>query len=127
MEWKLFCMTFFVVFLAELGDKTQITTMCLAAGNSDKRWTVFYAAASALVLSSLIGVVVGQIISLYVNMRVIRIGAGILFVALGIFYILGSPGFEDKKRALFPGGRENMIETESRTNATAKDQSITEK
>ncbi|NDY43663.1 TMEM165/GDT1 family protein, partial [Dissulfurirhabdus thermomarina] len=58
MDPKLFLTTFTAVFLAELGDKTQLATVGFAAG-SGARWTVFAAASSALVLSTLVGVLVG--------------------------------------------------------------------
>ena len=83
MDAKLFLVTFFAVFLAELGDKTQLATMSFAAGNRHALWLVFAASALALVTTSAIGVLAGSVIASWVDPRTIRIGAGILFILIG--------------------------------------------
>jgi hypothetical protein len=83
MDIKLFLVTFFAVFLAELGDKTQLATMSFAAGNRHALWLVFGASALALVTTSAIGVMAGSVVASYVDPRAIRIGAGILFILIG--------------------------------------------
>jgi len=83
MDLKLFLVTFFAVFLAELGDKTQLATMSFAAGNRHALWLVFAASALALVTTSAIGVLAGSVIASWVDPRTIRIGAGVLFILIG--------------------------------------------
>jgi putative Ca2+/H+ antiporter (TMEM165/GDT1 family) len=81
---------FVTVFLAELGDKTQLATMLFASDQRLSRVQVFLAASSALVLSSLLAVVLGAAISEYVSPRVLKIVAGIGFVAIGVWILLGA-------------------------------------
>lgn len=82
MDLRAFFTTFGLVFLAELGDKTQLTTMSMAA-TSDRRWLVFAASASALVLSSLVAVLAGEFVRTRVDPVLIERVAGALFVAIG--------------------------------------------
>ena len=86
MDWKLLISTFGVVFLAEMGDKTQLATLALAAGGS--RWSVFLGAGLALVATSAIAVLLGGIVARYVDPVWIHRGAGVLFLVLGILYLL---------------------------------------
>ncbi len=88
MDWKLLATTFAAVFLAEMGDKTQIATMSLAAGGS--RWPVFLGAALALIATTAIAVAVGEAVSRLIPPAWIRRGAGVLFLALGAVYLFGS-------------------------------------
>ncbi len=88
MDWRIAATTFAAVFLAEMGDKTQIATMTFAAGSS--RWPVFLGAALALVCTTAIAVAVGEAVSRLVPPVWIRRGAGALFVALGVVYLFGS-------------------------------------
>jgi Ca2+/H+ antiporter, TMEM165/GDT1 family len=87
MDWRLFFSTFFAIFLAEMGDKTQLATMSLAAGSS--RWVVFAASASALVATSLVAVLVGEGLSRLVPQIWIKRAAGALFIVLGVVFVLG--------------------------------------
>lgn len=80
--------TFGLIFLAELGDKTQLTTMMLAA-QSDSATAVFVGAAVALVLSALLGVVFGEAITRVVPQQYIHIGAGVAFIGLGLLLVTG--------------------------------------
>lgn len=82
MNWKLFLSTFVMIFLAELGDKTQLSVVSRAASAS-ARWTVFVAASLALVVSTLVAVLWGGLLSRYVPERYIKIGAGALFLLIG--------------------------------------------
>ncbi len=88
MAWKIFLTTFGLVFLAELGDKTQLATMLLAA-EKKSIWPVFFGSALALVLSSFIGVLAGTAISRIIPMNYIQIGAGAAFILLGILLLWG--------------------------------------
>lgn len=88
MVWKTVFSTFFLVFIAELGDKTQLATMLLAAKSSSPT-SVFIGSALALVLSSLVGVLAGSAITRVIPPHFIQLGAGVAFVVLGIFLIIG--------------------------------------
>jgi putative Ca2+/H+ antiporter (TMEM165/GDT1 family) len=87
MDWKIFASTFTAIFLAEMGDKTQLATMTLAAGHS--RWTIFLGAAAALVAASAIGVLVGGAISKVIAPIWIQRAAGVMFVGMGLFFLFG--------------------------------------
>jgi putative Ca2+/H+ antiporter (TMEM165/GDT1 family) len=84
MEWKILLTTFGMVFLAELGDKTQLATFCLSA-DCDSKISVFLGSALALVLSSLIAVMLGEAVSRVVSPNTIKIGAGCFFVVVGAY------------------------------------------
>ena len=86
MDIKLLLTTFGLVFLAELGDKTQLATVCFSA-DCDSRVSVFLGSAGALVLSSLIAVVFGAAISRFIPSNYIKIGAGVFFVIVGIWIL----------------------------------------
>jgi putative Ca2+/H+ antiporter (TMEM165/GDT1 family) len=83
MDWKVFATVFGTVFLAELGDKTQLATVVFAAKSTVSLWTIFAAAATALVLTSAIGVVMGGIVEQYINPRYLSYAAGIGFIVIG--------------------------------------------
>ena len=94
MDYKLMFTTFGLVFLAELGDKTQIATFCFAA-ESKSRLSVFLGSASALILTSLLAVIIGCEVSKYIPESYIKRGAGVLFILLGAwmaFFDQESPG-----------------------------------
>ena len=84
MDIKLLMTTFGLVFLAELGDKTQLATFCFSA-DCDSRLSVFLGSAGALVLSSLLAVMFGAAISRVVPPNYIKIGAGLFFVLVGVW------------------------------------------
>jgi Ca2+/H+ antiporter, TMEM165/GDT1 family len=86
MDWKLFASTFAAILLAEMGDKTQLATMSLAAGSS--RWVVFAAAAMALVATSAIAVIAGEAVARLVPVIWVKRAAGLLFIVLGVAYLL---------------------------------------
>jgi putative Ca2+/H+ antiporter (TMEM165/GDT1 family) len=87
MDWKTFWTVFGTIFLAELGDKTQLTTMTYAA-SSKAGFSVFLGAAVALTLTSLVGVALGQILTRYIPAHSIRIAAGIFFILIGIWMLI---------------------------------------
>ena len=87
MDFKILFTTFGMIFLAELGDKTQLATLCFAA-ESKSRMSVFVGSASALVLTSLLGVLCGSVVSRFVSPEHIKIGAGALFIVLGLWMLL---------------------------------------
>jgi putative Ca2+/H+ antiporter (TMEM165/GDT1 family) len=83
MDPKLFATVFVTVFLAEMGDKTQLATVLYASENRGGRGTVLLAAASALVLVTAIGVLAGDLVGRQVPARVLRWVAGLGFLAVG--------------------------------------------
>ncbi|MCI0491153.1 MAG: TMEM165/GDT1 family protein [Blastocatellia bacterium] len=88
MDFKLFATVFATVFIAEVGDKTQIATFLYAADSRNPALTVFVAAAIALILASGIGVIAGSYLSQYVNPKYLSWAAGIGFILVGIWTIL---------------------------------------
>jgi putative Ca2+/H+ antiporter (TMEM165/GDT1 family) len=94
MDWKLLASTFAAIFVAELRDKTQLATLTLAAGGgASARWIVFAGAALALVATSALAVLGGEIVARFVSPVWLHRVAGIVFVALGALYLFrGGPG-----------------------------------
>ena len=87
MDLKVLLTTFGMIFLAELGDKTQLATFAFAA-ESKSRFAVFLGSAGALVMTSLLAVVFGSAVSRLIPANYIKIGAGALFVLLGLWMLL---------------------------------------
>ncbi len=83
MDPKLIATIFFTVFLAELGDKTQLATVLFAAREGSSLVTVFLAASSALVASTALGVVAGATLSSYLDPRYLSYVAGAGFMLIG--------------------------------------------
>ena len=79
---KLIVSTFVMIFLAELGDKTQISTFALAS-NSRSMLSVFLGASGALVLTSLIAVALGGVIGRFVPEKLIKIVSAAVFIGFG--------------------------------------------
>ncbi|MDF2548636.1 TMEM165/GDT1 family protein [Anaerosolibacter sp.] len=86
--WKIIISAFWMVFLAELGDKTQLQTMLLAT-QSKSVLGVFIGAASALVLSALIGVFAGTYITKYIPPHYLQMSAGVAFIVIGVLTLSG--------------------------------------
>lgn len=78
---------FLTVFLAELGDKTQLATLLFASDTEVSKVGVFLAASGALVLSTLIAVLVGSQLSQYISPRALKIMAGLGFVIIGAWVL----------------------------------------
>jgi len=76
------------VLLAELGDKTQIATMLYATDRAVRPFSVFIAASSALVVSTLLAVLFGSTITRFVSTTTLKLVAGIAFIGVGIWTIL---------------------------------------
>lgn len=85
MDWKLFLTIFAAVFIAELGDKTQLATMLFAADKDVSKYTVFLAASAALIVASAMGVLAGSLLSEYINEKYLHYIAGIGFIIIGVF------------------------------------------
>lgn len=88
MDWRVFLTTFGVVFLAEMGDKTQLAAMTMAA-QSKKPWAVFIGAALALSAVSAIGVVLGSVIGDYLPLIWIKRVAALSFIVIGVLILMG--------------------------------------
>ena len=81
----MFLTIFAAVFIAELGDKTQLATMLFAADKEVSKYTVFIAASAALIVASAIGVLAGTLLSEYINEKILHYVAGVGFIAIGAF------------------------------------------
>ena len=88
MDLKLLATVFATVFVAELGDKTQLATLLYAADARNPKLTVFVGSAAALVLTSLLGVLAGTFISRHVSPAALSWIAGLGFIAIGAWTIL---------------------------------------
>jgi putative Ca2+/H+ antiporter (TMEM165/GDT1 family) len=92
MDLKLLFTTFATILLAELGGKTQLAPLAFSA-EGKSRLAVFIGSAGALVLTSLLGVVFGAAVAKLIPPNYIKVGAGVLFVILGLWMLF------------FPGGK----------------------
>jgi putative Ca2+/H+ antiporter (TMEM165/GDT1 family) len=88
MDIKLLLTVFASVFVAELGDKTQLATLLFAADKDVSRLTVFVGASLALVLASGIGVLAGGVISQYVGTKTLHYLAGAGFIGIGVWTLV---------------------------------------
>ena len=88
MEYKVLITVFSAVFIAELGDKTQLATMLFAADKEVSKWTVFFGASLALIVASGIGVLAGSAISQYVSEKQLSYVAGLGFIAIGAWTLI---------------------------------------
>ena len=83
MDWKIFITIFVAVFIAELGDKTQLATMLFAADKEVSKYMVFVAASLALVVASALGVLAGSLLAEYINEKYLHYLAGVGFIVIG--------------------------------------------
>ncbi len=88
MDWRVFLTTFGVIFLAEMGDKTQLAAMTMAA-QTKRPWTVFIGSALALTAVSAIGVVVGGMVGEYVPLIWVKRVAALSFIVIGVLILMG--------------------------------------
>lgn len=88
MDWKVMLTTFGAIFLAELGDKTQLACV-LMASKTGRPWSVFVAASAALILVTLIGCVLAQVLAAYIPENLIKKGAAVGFMAIGALMLWG--------------------------------------
>jgi len=87
INWQVLGSAFVMIFLAELGDKTQLSTFAFAS-QSKSPLSVFLGASLALVLSSLIGVALGGLIGKFVPERVMKVLAAIVFLGFGVWTLV---------------------------------------
>ena len=88
MDWKLLFTVFATIFVAEIGDKTQLATLLYASGAEVSKLTVFFGASLALILTSALGVLVGTMLSHYLNPKYLAWVAGVGFIAVGLWTIV---------------------------------------
>ena len=88
MDWRVFLTTFGAIFLAEMGDKTQLAAMTMAA-QTKKPLAVFIGASVALACVSALGVVVGGALGHYLPLEWIKRVAAVAFIAIGVLMLLG--------------------------------------
>lgn len=88
MEWKVFATVFVTVFVAELGDKTQLATLLFASDRGVSPWLIFAGASVALILASALGVLGGQWLSQVVNEKTLKLIAGIGFILMGAWTLI---------------------------------------
>jgi putative Ca2+/H+ antiporter (TMEM165/GDT1 family) len=88
MDIKVLATVFATVFIAELGDKTQLATMLYAADREVSKWTVFLGASAALIVASGLGVLAGTLLSNFINERVLHYVAGVGFILVGIWTLV---------------------------------------
>ena len=87
MNRSLFWTTFATIFLAEIGDKTQLAAMS-ATVRSGQLWTVFLAASAALVCATAIGVALGGVLFRFIPEAAIKYAAGTAFIAVGLWILI---------------------------------------
>lgn len=85
MTWQTFLSVFVTIFIAEIGDKTQLATMLFSSDPNANKWLVFLAASAALVLAASIGVLVGGQLERFASAKALKLIAGLGFVLVGVW------------------------------------------
>ena len=88
MDWKTLFSTFGLIFLAEMGDKTQLAVLTMTA-KTKAPWAVFLGASAALTVVSALAVVVGGVLSRYVPEAVLHKVVATAFIAIGLWMLFG--------------------------------------
>ena len=88
MDWKIFLTTFGTIFLAELGDKTQLATIMMAS-KTKLPFSVFTGASLALCLVTLTGVVFGEGLIAVIPQIILKKVAALAFITIGLWMFLG--------------------------------------
>lgn len=88
MDFRVLLTTFGIIFLAEMGDKTQLAAMTMSA-QTKRPWAVFLGASVALAAVSALGVLVGGVIGDYVPLEWVKRGAAVAFIVIGVLMLLG--------------------------------------
>lgn len=86
MDWQIFWITFSAIFLAEIGDKTQLGVLSFSA-TAKSPVTIFVAASLALIAATFVGVLAGTLLAKYIQPKFLRFGGGVLFIAVGLWII----------------------------------------
>ena len=85
---RAFFTVFTTVFIAEIGDKTQLATMLFASEAKVNKWVIFAGSAVALTLAAAIGVIVGAQLERFISPRTLKVIAGIGFIAIGAWTLV---------------------------------------
>jgi Ca2+/H+ antiporter, TMEM165/GDT1 family len=88
MDWKVFGTAFLTLFLAELGDKTQLAIITMTA-KGESKWAIFFGASLALVVVSLLAVLFGGLLSQYVPTEWLQRIVAVAFIVIGILMLWG--------------------------------------
>jgi putative Ca2+/H+ antiporter (TMEM165/GDT1 family) len=86
MDWRVLAATFGTIFLAEMGDKTQLAAMTMAA-QTKRPWAVFAGASLALICVSALGVLVGGTLGQYLPLEWIKRAAAVAFICIGVLML----------------------------------------
>ena len=89
--WRCFVSTFVTIFLAELGDKTQVATLLMSA-QSQEPWVVFGGAAAALVSTSLVGVLLGQWLAKFLTPKTLELATGGILAMVAVLLLIDVAG-----------------------------------
>jgi putative Ca2+/H+ antiporter (TMEM165/GDT1 family) len=84
VDWKIFIATFSTIFIAEIGDKTQFAAIA-ASAQTDSTWSVLMATVLALALAGAIGVLLGSVLSNYIDPHKMRYFSAAAFIGMGIW------------------------------------------
>ncbi|MGQ4649419.1 TMEM165/GDT1 family protein [Lyngbya aestuarii] len=85
-QWSIFSSTFLTIFLAEMGDKTQLATLLITA-QSQSPWIVFAGAAAALIATSLLGVLIGHWLAKRLAPKTLETAAGALLLFISVMLL----------------------------------------
>ena len=88
MDWKIFGSAFLTIFLAELGDKTQLAVITMTAG-TDSKLAIFLGASAALLIVTLLGVLVGGVLNEYVPAEWLHRIVAVAFILIGVLMLSG--------------------------------------
>jgi hypothetical protein len=89
MDWKTLLLSFSIVFLAELGDKTQLTALSLTTSRGGGTWAVFVGASLALVSTTALAVLCGSFLSRHLPEKYLHLGSALLFIVMGVALLVG--------------------------------------
>ena len=87
MDLRVLLTTFGIIFLAEMGDKTQLAAMTMSA-QTKRPWAVFLGASLALAAVSALGVIVGATLGNYLPLEWIKRIAAVAFIVIGVLMLL---------------------------------------
>lgn len=88
MDIKYYAIVFTTIFLAELGDKTQLATVLFSTQENSNVFLVFIAASLALICATALAVLAGGVLAEYVNPQLLEKAAAVLFIAIGVFMLV---------------------------------------
>lgn len=88
MDLRVLLTTFGIIFLAEMGDKTQLAAMTMSA-QTKKPWAVFIGSSLALAAVSALGVIVGGVLGEYIPLEWVKRGAAVAFIIIGVLMLAG--------------------------------------